>query len=134
MLTDQVAPACPVDETFDPLSSDFLADPFAVLARLSTSEVPIFYAPSIGYYVLTRYADIEQVFRDSRSYSAAVAQAPLVPLAPRARVILLADPHRPHPSMLTMDEPGHSRLRKPPARAFSATRIHPLIPGLTDTA
>jgi cytochrome P450 len=131
---EQVAAGCPVDEAFDPLSSEFLADPFAVLASLPTNELPIFYAPSIGYYVLTRYADIEQVFRDSRSYSAAVAQAPLVPLARQARQILLADGHRPQPSMVTMDEPGHSRLRKPAARAFSAKRITALIPGITATA
>jgi cytochrome P450 len=130
----RVAPGCPVDETFDPLSSDFLADPFVVLAGLPTKELPIFYAPSIGYYVLTRHADIEQVFRDSRSYSAAVAQAPLVPLAPQAREILLADAHRPQPSMVTLDEPGHSRLRKPAARAFSVRRTSALIPSITATA
>lgn len=134
MVKGQVAPGCPVDEAFDPLSSDFLADPFAVLGRLPADELPIFYAPSIGYYVLTRYADIEQVFRDSRSYSAAVAQAPLVPLARQALEILLSDDHRPQPSMVTLDEPGHARLRKPAARAFSAKRISTLIPGITATA
>lgn len=134
MVKGQVARGCPVDEAFDPLASDFLADPFAVLASLPANELPIFYAPSIGYYVLTRYADIEQVFRDSRSYSAAVAQAPLVPLARQALKILLADGHEPQPSMVTLDEPWHARLRKPAARAFSANRINALIPSITATA
>jgi cytochrome P450 len=62
-----VTSACPVHEGFDPLSPEFLADPYAVLAGLPLAEAPVFYAPSIGYYVLTRYADIEQVFRDSGS-------------------------------------------------------------------
>ena len=75
-------PGCPVDESFDPLAPEFLADPYAVLASLPA--VPLFYAPSIGYYVLTRHADIEQVFRDPATFSAAAAQAPLVPLVPEA--------------------------------------------------
>jgi cytochrome P450 len=76
-----LAPGCPVDASFDPLSAGFLADPFAVLAA---GKPAVFFAPSIGYYVLTRYADIEEVFRDSETYSAAAAQAPLAPLVPQA--------------------------------------------------
>ena len=52
--------ACPAHGDFDPLSPEFLADPYAVLAGLPLAEAPVFYAPSIGYYVLTRYAGIEQ--------------------------------------------------------------------------
>jgi cytochrome P450 len=78
------ATGCPVHEGFDPLAPDFLADPYAVLAALPLREAPLFYAPSIGYYVLTRHADIEQVFRDPATFSAAVAQAPLVPRRPRS--------------------------------------------------
>src|SRR6266478_4021024 len=77
MTTTATVPACPVDESFDPLSPEFLADPYAVMAALPQHEGPIFFAPSIGYYVLTRYADIEVVFRDPGTYSAAAAQAPL---------------------------------------------------------
>lgn len=133
MATVAVAPGCPVDEGFDPLSADFLADPHAVLAKLPPEERPIFFAPSIGYYVLTRYADIEQVFRDPGSYSAAAAQAPLVPLVPEAQQILLAGGHRPQPSMVSLDEPAHARLRKPAARAFSARRVNAMIPAITAT-
>ena len=133
MATVAVAPGCPVDERFDPLSPGFLADPYAVLARLPVDEMPIFFAPSIGYYVVTRYADIEQVFRDPGSYSAAVAQAPLVPLVPEAQQILLAGGHQPQPSMVSLDGPAHARLRKPAARAFSVKRINAMIPVITTT-
>ena len=133
MATVAVAPGCPVDAGFDPLSADFLADPYAVLARVRADDRPIFYAPSIGYYVLTRYADIEQVFRDPGSYSAAIAQAPLAPLVPEAQRILLAGGHRPQPSMVSLDEPSHARLRKPAARAFSVKRVTAMIPVITAT-
>jgi cytochrome P450 len=72
------APSCPVDASFDPLSPAFLADPYAVMSAPPVTGTPVFYAPSIGYYVITSYADIEAVFRDPATYSAAVAQAPLI--------------------------------------------------------
>ena len=124
---------CPVNESFDPLSADFLADPYAVMAALPRDEQPIFFAPSIGYYVLTRYADIEQVLQDPAAYSAAVAQAPLVPLVPEAQRILLAGGHKPQPSMVSLDEPEHARLRKPAARAFSMKRVNALVPVIEAT-
>ncbi|MGH3244802.1 MAG: cytochrome P450 [Trebonia sp.] len=133
MTTAGTARGCPVNESFDPLAPDFLADPYAVMAALPR-EQPVFFAPSIGYYVLTRYADIEQVFLDSATYSAAVAQAPLVPLVPEAQRILLAGGHRPQPSMVSLEEPVHAGLRTPAARAFSMRRVTALIPVIEATA
>ena len=127
--------SCPADETFDPLSPEFLADPFAVLAGLPPrAERPVFFASSIGYYVVTRHADIEQVFGDPASYSAAVTQAPLAPLVPEAQQILLAGGHQPQPSMVSLDEPEHARLRRPAARAFSMKRVQALVPVIELTA
>jgi cytochrome P450 len=124
-------PGCPVDDSFDPLSPEFLADPYAVMAK--RDGAPIFFAPSIGYYVLTRHADIAAVFGDPKTYSAAVAQAPLAPITPEAQRILLAGGHRPQPSMVSLDEPAHARLRKPAARAFSMKRVTAMIPTIEAT-
>src|SRR6201996_360490 len=126
-------PQCPVSEAFDPLAPDFLADPYAAMAALPREGQPVFFAPSIGYYVLTRYADIEAVFADPVTYSAAVAQAPLVPLVPEAQRILLAGGHQPQPSMVSLDEPEHARLRKPTARAFSMKRVTAMVPTIETT-
>jgi hypothetical protein len=62
----------------------FLADPYAVLASLPR-DVPVFYAPLIGYYVVTRYADIEAVFLDPETYSATAAHLRLCHLCLRRR-------------------------------------------------
>jgi cytochrome P450 len=124
---------CPVDDSFDPLSPEFLADPYTIMASLPGQGAPIFFAPSIGYYVIASYADIETVFRDPVAYSAAVAQAPLVPIVPEAQQILLAGGHKPQPSMVSLDEPEHARLRKPAARAFSMRRVTALIPTIEAT-
>jgi hypothetical protein len=36
-----MATGCPVREEFDPLSPEFLADPYAVLAGLPLAETPV---------------------------------------------------------------------------------------------
>jgi hypothetical protein len=100
------AAGCPVEHDFDPLSPAFLRDPFEILATLD-SDTPVFYAPEIDYYVVTRHAYIDAVFHDNETFSAANAQLPLVPLDPEAGRILLAGGHRPQPSMVSLDEPAH---------------------------
>ena len=114
---------CPVQEGFDPLDPGFLADPYAVLAGLPVDEQPVFFAPALDYYVVTRYADVEAVFLDPATYSAAAAQLPLAPLVPEAREILAAGGHRPQPSMVSLDPPAHTRLRRPTSRAFTPRRV-----------
>jgi hypothetical protein len=124
--------ACPVHADFDPLSPTFLADPLAVLASLPR-ETPVFYAPSIDYYVVTRYADAEAVFLDPETYSAASAQLPLAQLVPEAAEILLGGSHRPQPSMVSLDPPAHTRLRSPTARAFTPQRVAQMEPRIRRT-
>jgi cytochrome P450 len=99
MTTTAPVPSCPIDASFDPLSPEFLADPYAAMSALSLDGTPVFFAPSIGYYVITRYADIEAVFRDPAAYSAAVAQARRRP----------ASGVRPGPALLPRREPRQAR-------------------------
>ena len=134
MTTAAIGPGCPVDESFDPLSPEFLADPYAVMAKRPGHGAPVFFAPSIGYYVVTGYDAIDAVFRDPATYSAAVTQAPLVPVVPEAQQILLAGGLKPQPSMVSLDEPEHARLRKPAARAFSMKRVTAMVPVIEATA
>jgi cytochrome P450 len=110
-MTSRAQSACPVPADFDPLSPKFLADPFAVLDSLPP-ETPMFYAPSIDYYVVTRYADIKAVFLDPQTYSAAPAQLLLTQFVPEAAQILLGGGHKPQPSMVSLDPPAHTRLRR----------------------
>jgi cytochrome P450 len=123
---------CPVHANFDPLSETFLGDPFAVLASLP-HETPVFYASSIDYYVVTRYADIKSVFLDPETYSAAFTQLPLVQLVPEAEQILLGSGHKPQPSMVSVDPPAHTRLRSPTARAFTPGRVTQMEPRIRST-
>ena len=124
---------CPVNDSFDPLSREYLADPYAVLAGLDLDEAPVFYAPSIDYYIVTRYEDIEAVFRDTERFSAGNAQLPLVQVVAEAQEILLAGGHKPQPSMVSLDEPAHARLRGPAARAFTPRRVNQMVPTIRAT-
>lgn len=127
-LTDAAATA-PVIEDFDPLAPEFLADPFAFVEGLP----PVFYAPSIGYYVLSRHADVEAVFLDPETFSAAPAQLPLVPLVEEAQQILLEGGHKLQPSMVSLDPPAHTRLRSPTGRAFTPKRVADFEPKIRET-
>ena len=60
---------CVVRADFDPFSPRFLADPFAVMDTVRGT--PVFYAPSIDYYVVTRYAELETVFLDEKTFGRA---------------------------------------------------------------
>jgi cytochrome P450 len=123
--------ACPAHANFDPLAPIYLSDPFAVLELVS--ETPVFYAPSIDYYVVTRYADIDAIFLDEETYSAAPAQLPLVELVPEAAQILLGGGLKRQPSMVSLDPPAHTRLRSPTARAFTPRRVAQMEPRIRAT-
>jgi cytochrome P450 len=125
----EVGPGCPVREDFDPLAPDFLTDPLAQVDLLPR----VFFAPSIGYYVVSRYDDVEAVFLDPETFSAAPAQVPLVELVPEATKILFEGGHRPQPSMVSLDPPAHTRLRAPAGRAFTPKRVAEMEPRIRET-
>ncbi|MBA3252166.1 MAG: cytochrome P450, partial [Geodermatophilaceae bacterium] len=93
----------------------------------------VFYAPSLDYYVVTRFADVEAAFRDNTTFSAATAQLPLVAIVPEAQGILLAGGHKPQPSMVSLDEPEHARLRGPAAKAFTPKRVTEMAGPIRET-
>lgn len=110
----------------DPLSSQYLADPYPFLAH-QRGEKPVEYLPAIDMWIVTRFEDARQVFRDNKTFSAANVQAPLLPLCDEAMGIL-KDRFKLVPVMSNLDQPAHSRIRRKLARAFSARRIKLLTP------
>lgn len=117
--------SCPV-HALDPFAPSFLADPYPVLGAMR-AEGPVFYSPVLDMWVVTRFADVEAIFRDPKTYSAAIAQDPLFPLADATRAVL-ARGFRASATMSNCDPPKHTRIRRYNLRSFSARRIAVLEP------
>ena len=69
-----------MDETLDPLSGDYLEDPYPCYVRFRR-EAPVFFAPEINMWVVSRYEDILNT-EDPETLSNALVQEPLKPLEP----------------------------------------------------
>jgi cytochrome P450 len=133
-MIDAPLETVPVNPDFDPLGAEYLADPVAVLGTIPPEQRPIFFAPKLGYYVVTGYAETDYVFRHPELFSAANTQEPLAPLVPEAQAILRGDAERPpKPTMVSLDEPAHAHLRIPAARAFTPRRIESMVPTIEAT-
>ena len=110
-----------MDPGFDPLDPGYLADPYPHYARFR-KEAPVFYAPKIEFWVVSRYEDILRIVKDPETFSNARVQEPLYPIMPEALAKLKAGV-RVKPTTSTADPPLRRRTRKHAARAFSAKRV-----------
>jgi hypothetical protein len=127
-MSDAATAAPPV---FNPLSPDFIRDPYPHFHRLRAFD-PLWRSP-FGR-IATRHKDVSLVLRDKRfgkdfmgrarrNYGAAAETEPVL------RVMRLA--------MLTQDPPDHTRLRGLVVKAFTARRIdemRPHIQAIVDAA
>jgi hypothetical protein len=126
------AHTCPAAAAFDPFDPGYLADPYPVFAAVR-EQTPAFRALSVDAWVVTRYADVAAVLGDPATYSAAPAQAPIVPLSAAARAAL-GDDFPPPPTMSNCDPPEHARIRRINTRTFSARRTVALEPRVRSAA
>jgi cytochrome P450 len=121
------------DDTFDlflPLrSAGSLEDPYPIYNVIRTVrpvlEVPIPDWDGPGVWLLTRYADVHEVLRDLR-FSADRSTAPLIQQNLDRMPEFLQQTTRGLRSMLIMDPPDHTRIRKLANKAFTRSRIERL--------
>ena len=116
---------------FDPFSPGFAADPYPHYRELRERE-PVHRTP-FGPWVLLRHADCVRLLRD-QSLSVDVRKAAAIdPTARLARERLLAEAApgralRENRSMLNIDPPDHTRLRRLVSSVFTPRRIGALRP------
>lgn len=122
-----MSPTTSSTRTFDPFSAEYLADPYPRLAA-ARADAPVFYAAGLDMWVVSRYADVEVIFTDPATFSAAIAQDPMFPLAEEARTTLREGGFRAGATMSNCDPPKHTRIRRHNLRAFSARRTAALEP------
>ncbi len=105
---------CPISDraaAFDPFSDGYQQDP-PEYVRWSRTEEPIFYAPQLGYWVLTRYDDIKAVFRDNITFSPSIALEKITPTGDAANAVLASYGYAMNRTLVNEDEPAHMPRRR----------------------
>jgi cytochrome P450 len=132
MTTFDGRTGAPSRPDFDPFAPAFLADPYPFFAEYQ-QHTPVFYSPSLDYWVLTRYADVRAAFRDTTVYSAANALSPIQPRTAEAATIM-AGGFRSVPTLTNTDPPVHTRARRIANLAFTPRMVAGLEPFIRDLA
>ncbi|MGP5928721.1 cytochrome P450/oxidoreductase [Corynebacterium glyciniphilum] len=107
---------------FDPFEMDYQLNPGEACAWARENE-PIFYSEKLGYWVVTRFEDVQEVFRDQSTYSASVALEKLTPATPEAQAILEAKGYGMRRTLVNEDEPAHTARRRALAGPFDVAHL-----------
>jgi cytochrome P450 len=126
-----VAPAdvSEIGRAFDPFQPDFVRDPYPALAEIQRTE-PVFYAPVIDSWIVTRYATVRSVLRDTARFSPRIVSDPLTPLCPVARDIIVNSEFDVPGLLVNNGTPSHPHCRKffgEPLKPHHLARLRPFI-------
>lgn len=125
------ATALPSGAPFDLGDRTFWAAPwaerYAAFARLRTEDPlagfaePEFpgFPPGPGFRAVVRHADVEQVSRDPETFCSGQGAVSIMDLPPEA--------HEFFGSLISMDAPRHTKIRRVAARAFTPKRVGGLL-------
>ena len=111
---------------FDPSDPGFLADPYPALNRLR-EQVPLFYDAERERWFVTRHEDVRSCLRDKRlgrnfRHVMAPEEIGVPPLDPRWQAFWDSERW----SLLWLEPPDHTRLRKLVAAAFTPRSVEAL--------
>lgn len=107
MNAPEACPYHPAQSGFKPYYSPEL---HAALEQQRRHE-PVFWCEEIGYWVLTKYADIHAVLHDGQRYSSQNTTRPVTPMHPDAQAILQQGGYAPTGSHSSLDGATHQRIR-----------------------
>lgn len=111
------AQSCPVGDpqamarAFDAFEGPYQLDPAQAL-RWSRDQLPVFYAPKLGYWVVSRYDDIKSVFRDPILFSPRNVLEKITPATDEAAAILKSYDYAMNRTLVNEDEPAHMQRRR----------------------
>jgi cytochrome P450 len=109
---------------FDPFD---LTDPFPFYAY-AREEAPVFFSERLGYWVVSRHADIKAVFDNWQLFSSENAQAPLRPMGPPGRQIMQEGGFTAYSGLSARIPPDHTRIRKVAQTCFGPRRFKAIEP------
>jgi cytochrome P450 len=131
VLTDLVTTDAAIP--FDPTTPEQRENPFDVLA-LARREQPVFYAPALDLWVVTRHEDVLAVLKDHHTFSSTGALKSSSASLPGEVLEVLAEGHPGMPYIIELDPPLHDRIRGLVTRAFTPRRIAELEPRIESIA
>ena len=120
---------------FRPSDPAFVADPYPVLSALREAA-PVFRNESTGQWTLTRFSDVFETLRDrrlGRSYTHLYSHAEVGRPEPDSRWSAFHQHER--WSLLCLEPPDHTRIRRLVSKVFtprSVAALRPTIEGLAD--
>ena len=112
---------------FNPLSPDFIADPYPFYHRLRTINA-VHHSP-LGFYVASRYAEVSLILRDKRFGKDYVGR-----MTRRHGTQFFDEPvyRSMRHWMALRDPPDHTRLRGLVVQAFTARRVEDMRPRIQE--
>ncbi|BCQ28375.1 cytochrome P450 (plasmid) [Caballeronia sp. NK8] len=105
---------CPVSAPaaeFDPFGDGYSQDP-PEYVRWAREQEPVFWSPTLGYWVVTRYDDIKAIFRDNLTFSPSIALEKITPTGPEANAVLASYGFALNRTLVNEDEPAHMPRRR----------------------
>lgn len=124
-----VAAGCPISSAgahYQPFDHDSM---YAFMQRARLEE-PVFYCAEIGYWVVTRHADVLPVFRDPDRFSAAIALTPVKPLPAAVLAYLRDNGYGAEATQVSCDRPKHTRIRDFAMQVLNAREYAALEPAI----
>jgi cytochrome P450 len=115
--------------TFNPFDPTVLQCPFPHYAQMR-EDAPVLHLEHLGLYLVTRHDLVLEVVRDLQTYSSQFGGASM-PMSAEDRAKfaeVMAEGYPRVPTMLTADQPEHTRYRRLVAKAFSPRAIADLEP------
>jgi cytochrome P450 len=120
---------------FRPNEPDFVADPYPVLSALREAA-PVFRNPITGQWTITRFADVQETLRDrrlGRAYTHLFSHDEFGRPGPDPRWAAFHQHER--WSLLCLEPPDHTRIRRLVSKVFTpraVAALRPAIEGLAD--
>lgn len=111
--------------SFDMFEHAYQADPAESLKRFR-EEKPIFFSETMNHWVVTRYQDIKEIFRDPVMFSARNVLEKFTPNSEEAEQVLKSYSYAMNKTLVNEDEPIHMERRRELLDAFSAPNLEEL--------
>ena len=116
----------PPEPTYDPLSARHRSDPNTTFAALR-DRCPVHHDTHHDLWVITRHDDVLAAAKDTATFSNRTSASGQLRLCPEAAA-LLANGIRPVDTLLTLDPPGHTEIRRIVNEAFKPSRVAAMEP------